>query len=290
MQNLFVTRPPCDPKKRLKNGKERKCLECTCQDSYEEALEAACVGMERTLEEHGDSIAAMILEPLVQGAGGMRFYEASYLRRVREACTKHNVLLICDEIATGFGRAGGALFASTEAGIEPDIMCVGKAITGGTMTLGVTLATDEVAEGVSSVPGDSTLLGGALPLMHGPTFMGNPLACAVSVASVSMLLDDESGQGPMWKTRTQSIESQLKSLLEPGIHMEGVADVRVRGAIGVIEMKAPLDSSAVTYRCKELGAWLRPFGRLLYTMPPFVIQSDELERVAAAMLTLAREA
>lgn len=290
MQNLFVTRPPCDPKKRLKNGKERKCLECTCQDSYEEALEAACVGMERTLEEHGDSIAAMILEPLVQGAGGMRFYEASYLRRVREACTKHNVLLICDEIATGFGRAGGALFASTEAGIEPDIMCVGKAITGGTMTLGVTLATDEVAEGVSSVPGDSTLLGGALPLMHGPTFMGNPLACAVSVASVSMLLDDESGQGPMWKTRTQSIESQLKSLLEPGVHMEGVADVRVRGAIGVIEMKAPLDSSAVTYRCKELGAWLRPFGRLLYTMPPFVIQSDELERVAAAMLTLAREA
>jgi adenosylmethionine-8-amino-7-oxononanoate aminotransferase len=120
--------------------------------------------------------------------------------------------------------------------------------------------------------------------------MGNPLACAVSVASVSMLLDDESGQGPMWKTRTQSIESQLKALLEPGIHMEGVADVRVRGAIGVIEMKAPLDSSAVTYRCKELGAWLRPFGRLLYTMPPFVIQSDELERVAAAMLTLAREA
>ena len=290
MQNLFVTRPPCDPTKRLKNDEKMQCFECTCQDGYEEALEAACVDMERTLEEHSDSIAAMILEPLVQGAGGMRFYETSYLRRVREACTKHNVLLICDEIATGFGRTGGAFFASTEAGIEPDVMCIGKAITGGTMTLGVTLATDEVAEGVSSVPGDRTVDGGALPLMHGPTFMANPLACAVSVASVSMLLDDESGQGPMWKMRTQSIESQLQSLLEPAVHMEGVADVRVRGAIGVIEMKVPLDSSAVTYRCKELGAWLRPFGRLLYTMPPFIIQPDELERVTAAMLILAEEA
>jgi adenosylmethionine-8-amino-7-oxononanoate aminotransferase len=288
MQNIFVPRPPCDPKVRL--SETTKCHGCSCQEGYGDALEAACVEMESTLEKHCDSVAAMILEPLVQGAGGMRFYETSYLKRVRDACTKHNVLLICDEIATGFGRAGGAFFASTEAGIEPDIMCVGKAITGGTMTLGVTLATEEVADGVSALPKGINVEGGALPLMHGPTFMANPLACAVSVASVSMLLEDKKSYVPMWKARTSAIESQLLSKLQPAVDLEGVADVRVRGAIGVIEMKEPMDSTSVTYRCRELGAWLRPFGRLLYTMPPFVIQPDELEQVTSAMLTLADEA
>lgn len=289
MQNFHVTRPPCDPKTRL-SPDVTMCHGCSCQTGYETALEAACVEMERTLEAHGDSIAAFILEPLVQGAGGMRFYEARYLQRVREACTRHNVLLICDEIATGFGRAGGGFFASTEAGIEPDIMCVGKAITGGTMTLGVTLATKDVAEGVSSVPKGSNVEGGALPLMHGPTFMANPLACAVSVASVSMLLEENKDNVPMWMARTSEIESQLKQALRPAVDLNGVADVRVRGAIGVIELKEPMDSTVVTYRCAELGAWLRPFGRLLYTMPPFVIQSDELNMVTSAMLTLAEEA
>jgi adenosylmethionine-8-amino-7-oxononanoate aminotransferase len=289
MQNIFVPRPPCDFNARLvSETKTSQCHGCSCHDGYEEALEAACVEMERTLEERGDSVAAFILEPLVQGAGGMRFYEASYLKRAREACTRHDVLLICDEIATGFGRAGGDFFAITAAGVEPDIMCVGKAITGGTMTLGVTLATEDVAEGVSSVPKGS-VEGGALPLMHGPTFMANPLACAVSVASLSMLLKDEDGNGPMWKTRTSDIETQLRSSLQPAVNMEGVADARVRGAIGVIEMKEPMNSAAVTYRCAELGAWLRPFGRLLYTMPPFVIQPDELEKVTTTMLILAEE-
>jgi len=289
MKNMFVPRPPCDPKARLET-EGMMCNGCSCQDGYDEALEAACVEMERTFEEHGHALAAMILEPLVQGAGGMRFYEASYLKRAREACTRHDVLLICDEIATGFGRAGGGFFASTEAGIEPDIMCVGKAITGGTMTLGVTLATEEVADGVSSVPKGSNVEGGALPLMHGPTFMANPLACAVSVASVSMLLEENARKGPMWKTQTRAIETQLRASLQPAVDMEGVADVRVKGAIGVVEMKEPLDAATVTYRCTELGAWLRPFGRLLYTMPSFVIQPDELETVTMAMLTLAEKA
>ena len=292
MQNTFVPRPPCDPNARLLSAttKTLQCHGCSCQEGYEEALEAACVHVERTLGEHGDTVAAFILEPLVQGAGGMRFYEASYLRRAREACNRHDVLLICDEIATGFGRAGGSFFASTEAGIQPDIMCVGKAITGGTMTLGVTLATEKVAEGVSSIPMGRNADGEALPLMHGPTFMANPLACAVSVASLSMLLEDVDGKGTMWKTRTIDIETRLRSLLQPAVDIEGVADVRVRGAIGVIEMKEPMDTAAVTYRCTELGAWLRPFGRLLYTMPPFVIQPDELEKVTATMLILAEEA
>ena len=230
--------------------------------------------LEALLESKGDRIAALILEPMVQGAGGMYFYHPTWLRRAHEMCKAHGVLLIFDEIATGFGRTG-ELFAMHHADMVPDILCLGKALTGGHISMAATVATEPVARGI----GESE----ACVLMHGPTYMANPLACAAAMASLNQLSQRD------WRAEVGSIADQMTQELEPARNLPGVADVRVLGAIGVIEMDARVDPSVAHALAPHTGVWLRPFARNIYCMPPYVISPDELSRVTAAMVALARD-
>jgi len=229
----------------------------------------------RLLDEHHDEVAGVILEPVVQGAGGMRFYSPAYLAAVRRLCDDHDVLLIADEIATGFGRSG-ELWGCDHAGIAPDVMCVGKALTGGYLSMAAVLCTPEVAAGVSAAESGA--------LMHGPTFMGNPLASAVALASVRLLLSRD------WRGEVAAIERGLRDGLAPLAGAPGVADVRVLGAIGVVELAEPVDVASSQRTLLDHGVWLRPFGRLLYTMPPFVSTADDVAAITAAMAAVVDEA
>ena len=248
-QQVFAEAPQC--------GYDVSWKECYISD------------LKQKIELHHHELAAVILEPIVQGAGGMRFYSPIYLRKVRELCDQYDLLLIADEIATGFGRTG-QLFGCNHADISPDIMCLGKSLTGGYMTLAATLCTDKVSDRICS--GESGVL------MHGPTFMGNPLACAVAGASIQLLLNSP------WQKRVNAIQQQLTRELSVCKDFTHVSDVRTLGAIGVVELKERVDANALVPLFIEENIWIRPFGKLIYVMPPFIINSDELSQLTAGMV------
>ena len=226
------------------------------------------------IEEHADELAAVIVEPVVQGAGGMRFHDPGYLRVLRDVCTAHDVLLVFDEIATGFGRTG-SLFAAGHAGVSPDVMCVGKALTGGYMSLAAALCTPAVASGISS---------GSVPVLaHGPTFMGNPLACAVALASLSVLSDPRWYPGG-WQASVGRLAAGLEAGLAAARGRPGVADVRVLGAIGVVQLTREVDVAAATAAAVRAGVWLRPFRDLIYTMPPYLTDDEDLALICRGVL------
>ncbi len=227
----------------------------------------------RLIEQHADELAAVIVEPVVQGAGGMRFHDPAYLTVLRDLTTRHGVLLVFDEIATGFGRTG-TLFAADHAGVSPDVMCLGKAMTGGYLTMSAALCTADVADGISR---------GELPVLaHGPTFMGNPLSAAVANASIDLLLRQD------WRATVGHIETTLRAGLKPAEDLPGVAEVRVLGAIGVIQLDHDVDMTAATEAAVREGAWLRPFRDLIYTMPPYISTDADLATICAAMTAAAR--
>jgi adenosylmethionine---8-amino-7-oxononanoate aminotransferase len=242
--------------------------------------------LRRLIEQHSGELAAVIVEPVVQGAGGMRFHDPGYLRVLREACDAHGVLLVFDEIATGFGRTG-ALFAADHAGVSPDVMCVGKALTGGYLSLAATLASGEVADGIAA---------GELPVLaHGPTFMGNPLACAVANASLDVLLGDPAMPATAsypdgWRAEVMRIEAGLRAGLAPAAGRPGVADVRALGAIGVVQLDHEVDIPAATAAAVRAGVWLRPFRDLVYTMPPYVTSDEDVAVICAGVLAAAGSA
>ena len=253
-QHLFAERPTC---------------------RFEEPFEERHIAdLARILDAHRDEIAAVILEPVVQGAGGMWFYAPGYLRRLRELCDEAQVPLIFDEVATGFGRTG-KLFAAEHAGVSPDILCVGKSLTGGTLSLAATLVSEPLCHAIGAEePG---------ALMHGPTFMGNPLACAAAGASLDLLATGA------WPSQVASIEAQLRTELEPARTLPGVADVRVLGAIGVVELEEPVDMDVIQPAFVEAGVWIRPFGKLVYTMPPYVIEPADLSQLTDGMVRVLRQ-
>jgi len=227
----------------------------------------ALADLEKTLRDNHHKIAALILEPIVQGAGGMNIYESEYLSGARKLCDEFDVLMIVDEIATGFGRTG-KLFACEHANITPDILCLGKALTGGYMTMAAALTTQQISDTVGV-------------LMHGPTFMGNPLSCAVANASIELLISDD------WQSKISTIEGILQSELSPLQNESTIADVRILGAIGVLEFNEPLDMQRTQERLINAGVWLRPYGKLLYTMPPFITSETELKTITQAMHSIA---
>jgi adenosylmethionine-8-amino-7-oxononanoate aminotransferase len=238
---------------------------------FEEADTAPLAALMR---EHRDTLAALILEPVVQGAGGMRFYSPAWLSRARELARENGLLFIADEIATGFGRTG-KMFACGHADVRPDILCLGKALTGGTMTLAAALATREVAEGIcQGAPG---------VFMHGPTFMGNPLACAAALASIRLLEESP------WEKRIHTMETRMREGLTPCAKLPWVADVRVLGGIGVVETRSPVNVAEIQRKFVERGVWVRPFGKLVYIMPPYIIEADDLDHLCAAMRGVVEE-
>jgi adenosylmethionine-8-amino-7-oxononanoate aminotransferase len=252
-EQVFADRPPAG-------------FTCPLDDAYVRHLE-------QLMRRHEHELAAVIIEPVVQGAGGMHFYSPAIVRLLRELCDRHDVLLILDEIATGFGRTG-ELFACEHADVAPDVMCVGKALTGGYLPLAATLCTTQIAETISRGEGRA--------LMHGPTFMANPLGCAVALASTDLLADGS------WRQEVARIERGLSAGLAPARGLRGVSDVRVLGAIGVVQLKEPVDVAAATGAAVERGVWLRPFRDLVYTMPPFVADDEDVARIASAVVAAAR--
>ena len=253
-KHVFAERPPC---------------------RFEESFEEAHIAdVERLLAIHATELAGVILEPIVQGAGGMWFYSPGYLKRLRELCDDAQIPLILDEIATGFGRTG-EMFGSNHAGIAPDIMCLGKAMTGGTMTMAATLISEEICAVIGKTdPG---------ALMHGPTFMANPLACAAAGASLDLL------ETTPWRGRVAAIHSQLHAELEACRTLDGVADVRTLGAIGVVELERPVDMAKVQPAFVDRGVWIRPFGRLVYIMPPFVTLPEDITALTGAIHSVIAE-
>lgn len=224
------------------------------------------------LKKHQNELAALILEPIAQGAGGMWFYSAEYLSAIRSLCDEYDVLLIADEIATGFGRTG-LMFACEHANIDPDILCLGKALTGGYMSLAATLCNDKVSDGISKNDG---------VFMHGPTFMGNPLACATAISSINLLLNSP------WQNRVSAIEQQLSKELKSCLESSSVNEIRTLGAIGVVEMKEAIDIKLAQEFFVSKGVWIRPFGKLLYVMPPYIIKPKELSQLTQAILAFTK--